>query len=233
MPPPSSRPSDCRINPASIPTVRLPRSRHARSHPGHALPFPHLPPCAHRSPPVGLAPSHAGEAVLLAFASRLDRVENRDINPHSKRGFCCCSSRTQDEKKRSDGGGRPGVQGANGWTGRRHALPRRHLPRQRLLRPLVALRAVRKTNPRPPSPHPCRFGSRPLIHCAGFDHAGAITDGPLNTASPICLLDGREAIVLPFLRSVHMIIQANLFAYCTLVELLRMNMFVVQIRCFV
>jgi hypothetical protein len=86
---------------------------------------------------------------------------------------------------------------------------------------------------RPPSPHPCRFGSRPLIRCAGFDHAGAITDGPLNTASPICLLDGREAIVLPFLRSVHTIIQANLFACCALVELLRMNMFVVQIRCFV
>jgi hypothetical protein len=159
MLPPPSRPSDCRINPASIPTVRLPRSRHARSHPGHALPLPHPSPCTHRSPPpshhrsppAGPAPSHAGEAVLLAFASRLDRVENRDRNPHSKRGFCCCSSRTQDEKKRRDGGGRPGVQGANGWAGRRHALPRRHLPRQRLPRPLVALRAVR-TNPRPPAP---------------------------------------------------------------------------------
>ncbi|AQK91480.1 hypothetical protein ZEAMMB73_Zm00001d009195 [Zea mays] len=68
-----------------------------------------------------------------------------------------------------------------------------------------------RTPGRPP-PHPCRFGSRSLIRCAGFDHAGAITDGPLNTASPICLLDGREAIVLPFLRSVHTIIQANLFA---------------------
>ncbi|PWZ44097.1 hypothetical protein Zm00014a_023737 [Zea mays] len=92
--------------------------------------------------------------------------------------------------------------------------------------------SVKRTPGRPP-PHPCRFGSRPLIRCAEFDHAGAITDGPLNTVSPICLLDGREAIVLPFLRSVHTIIQENLFACCALVELLRMNMFVVQIRCFV
>jgi hypothetical protein len=232
MPPPPSRPSDCRINPASIPTVRLPRSRHARSHPGYALPLPHLPPCAHRSPPAGPAPSHAGEAVLLAFASRLDRVENRDRNPHSKRGFCCCSSRTQDEKKRRDGGGRPGVQGATTGLG----VATLYLAATFPVNVYCGLswhseQFVRRTLGCPP-PHPCRFGSRPLIHCTGFDHAGAITDGPLNTASPICLLDGREAIVLSFLRSVHTIIQANLFA-CTLVELLRMNMFVVQIRCFV
>jgi hypothetical protein len=199
---PPSQPSDClALTPALAPAL----AAMCAATPDHALPHPHPPPCAHRSPPpshhrsppAGPAPSHAGEAVLLAFASRLNRVENCDKNPHSKRGFCCCSSRTQDEKKRRDGSGRPGVQGADGWARRCHALPRHHLPCQRLPQPLVALRAVRKTNPRPPSPHPCQFGSRPLIRRAGFDHTGAITNGPLNTASLICLLDGREAIVLP------------------------------------
>ena len=95
-----------------------------------------------------------GEAVLVAASSRVSSEENRERDriPHSKRGFCCCPG--QEEAARRDGGGRPGVQGADGWARRRHALPRRHLLRQRLPRPFVALRAIRKPNPRPLSPLP-------------------------------------------------------------------------------
>ncbi|OEL25036.1 hypothetical protein BAE44_0013952, partial [Dichanthelium oligosanthes] len=124
----------------------------------------------------------------------------------------------EERKRRRDGGGRPGVQGADGGAGRRHALPRRHLLRQRLPRPLVALGAIRKRNPirppSPPTPGPRRWpgldsgslDSSPtdsLPARAEFDYALAISDGAwwLECCPGDCLLPRLLGLFRGWLRS--------------------------------
>lgn len=84
-------------------------------------------------------------------ASRLLIREDYSSTPASRR-----RRREREREGRrlrgGDGGGGRGVQGADGGARGGDALPRRNLLRQRLPRPLVALRAIRKQNPRPPRP---------------------------------------------------------------------------------